>query len=234
MTMPFAVLPELTEKVRLEVFLPEIRMLAPGCPDEIIASYVRQAAIELADKTLCLKREATLALQGGVREYLLEPDDCVRVVSIDWVCDARGTRHFPKPHQPCVVPCAAGACWPTCQGAEFNPFEGYQWVTFKQPNSFILSFEPKVDMGVGMLVRMSVAPKRDACDIDELLYEKYAQDIHAGAAAFLLMMQNQPWYQPQMASILQKRWLTAQSKIAGDALVQESRGPFQMKAQRIV
>jgi hypothetical protein len=81
---------------------------------------------------------------------------------------------------------------------------------------------------------MSVAPTRDACEVDAMIYEKYAQDIHAGTAAFLLMMQGQTWYQPQLASILQKRWLTAQGKIAGDAMIQESRGSFTARAQRIV
>lgn len=233
---PFEI--ETTPKVKLDVFLPEIRMLTPGCPDEIIASYVRQAVIELSDKALALKREQWIQLQVGVREYLLAPDDCVRVVAIDWVCDETcgGRRYVPTPHLPCNIQCSVSACWPTCGPGQFVGFgfEAPQWVSFKQPNSFFVSFMPKCDMGIGMRVRMSVAPTRDACEIDQIIYEKYAQDIHAGAASYLLLMQGQSWYQPQLGSIMQKRWLTAQGKIAGDAMIQESRGPFSVRAQRIV
>lgn len=229
---------ETTPKVPLTVFLPEIRMLAPGCPDEIIASYVRQAIIEVSDKGLAIKREQFVFLQAGVREYLLEPDDCVRVVAIDWVCDetCNGRRMIPLPHLPCRMECSNSNCWPTCGTGQFVNFgfEGPAWCTFKQPNSFWLSWTPRCDMGIGIRVRMSVAPKRDACEVDQFIYEKYAQDIHAGAAAYLLMMQGQPWYQPQLAAILQRRWLTAQGKIAGDVMLQESRGPFTARAQRIV
>lgn len=220
-------------KVNIERFLPEVRMLAPGCPDEVIGSYVRQAAIEIADRTLALKRHVQVALQIGVRTYLVEPDDCTRVVSMDWVCDFRGRRHFPKPNAPCVVPCAS-VCAPYCQWGSFNPFEGYNWISFRQPNIVEVSWLPDCDVAVGASIRLSVAPKRDACELDELLYEKYAQDVHIGAAKFLLAMQSQPWYQPQMAAKYEKDWAKILAKIATDAIMQESRGPNQATAQRIV
>lgn len=225
-------------KVGLDVFLPEIRMLAPGCPDEIIASYVRQAIIELSDKGLAIKREQWVLLQAGTQEYLLEPDDCVRVVSIDWVCDEEcgGRRFIPVPHIPCRVGCSTGHCWPMCGAGEFVNFgfEGPGWVTFLQPNQFFISWMPRCDTGIAMRVRMSVAPKRDACEVDEFLYEKYAQEIHAGAASYLLVMPGQQWYQPQLAAAMHKRWLTAQARVAGDVMLQFSRGPLTVRAQRIL
>lgn len=220
-------------KVKLEEFLPEVRLMVPGCPDEIIASYVRQAVIEVADRTLAFKRMVPIELQIGVRSYALEAEDCTRVVAIDWICDYRGRRHFPKPNAPCVMPCATW-CNPACSWGSFNPFEGYNWASFKQPNVLELSFMPDCDVATGMAVRLTVAPTRDACDVDRIAYDKYAQDIHVGAAKSLLALQQQAWYQPQMAAKYERDWQRILGKIATDAIVQESRGPFQATAQRFV
>jgi hypothetical protein len=131
------------------------------------------------------------------------------------------------------MPCAQ-LCSPTCNYGAVNPFEGYHWATFRQPNELELSFVPDCDVAPGFSVRMTVAPTRDACDVDLLAYEKYAQDIHAGAAKWLLAMQGQPWYQPQMAVKYERDWMRVLGKVATDAILQESRGPFQAHAQRIV
>lgn len=226
-------LEEETPKVDLSVFLDEVRLMAPGCPEEIIASYVRQAAIEAADRSLLLKRTGQILWQAGVRLYPLEADDCTRIVNIDWICDYRGRRHYPKPNAPCVLPCER-ICNPMYANAVADVQLDWRWATFRQPNELELGFTPLCDVAPGLSVRFSVAPTRDACEIDALLYEKYAQDIHKGAAQWLLAMPNQPWTNVAMAGKYERDWMRSLTKFSTDALLQESRGPFQATAQRIV
>lgn len=229
------------DKLPLDEFLPELRLLVAGVPSEIAGAYIRHAAIEFAERSLVLKRELTIALQCGVQEYLLEPpdEDVVRTVAIDWVCDARGQRHFVRPTAPCMLDCPCtcpGACdaGPLAQTAPW-PMEAITLpVWFKQPNSLFVSRPVRADFDTALRVTLSVAPKREACELDRVLFERYLMGLVAGAASYLLLQPKQTWYAPQLGAKMEKDFKIASTRAATDALLRESRGPFRAHAQRIV
>lgn len=229
------------DKLTLDEFLPELRMIVNGVPSEIAGAYIRHAAIEFAERSLVLKREVAIDLQCGVQEYLLEPpdDDAVRTVAIDFVCDRRGHRHHVRPNQPCALDCAC-----VCPGAsemdplhQTGPWLGFAEtmpVWFKQPNSLFVGRNVRADFSTDLRVTLSVAPKREACELDRLLFERYLMGIVAGAASHLLAQPKQDWYAPQLVTKFDREFKIAQTRAATDALLQESRGPFRVHAQRVV
>lgn len=229
------------DKVTLEEFLPELRLLANNVPSDIAAAYIRTAAIEFAERTAAVKRSVFVDLQCGVQQYLLEPpdEDSSRTVSIDWICDTRGRRHYLRPNQPCELTCACvcpGACdvgplqqtgpWPT--QTVFLPM----W--FEQPNTLVVRQNVRFDGQTGLRVNLNVAPKRDACDLDRVLFERYLMTLVNGAAGYLLLQQKQDWYNPQLAKECERKFKIGMAQGATDALIGESRGPFRAHAQRIV
>ena len=229
------------EMVPLDDFLPELRLIAAGVPSEIAASYIRTAAIEFAERSLVLKREVFVDLQCGVQEYLLEPseDDTMRTIAIDFVCDSRGRRHFVRPNEPCLLNCPC-LCTIGCDTGPLQqtgpmPFETL-WLPlwFKQPNSLFVRAPVRSDGRADLRVTLSVAPKRDACELDRVLLERYLMGIVAGAAGYLLLQPKQDWYAPQLGAKYQRDFKIAQAYAATNALINESRGPFRVHAQRVV
>jgi hypothetical protein len=230
------------DKVALDEFLPELQLLVSGVPSEIAAAYVRTAAIEFAERSLVLKRDVHVDLQCGVQEYLLEPpdEDTSRTIAIDFVCDDRGRRHVVRPNEPCnlICPCF---CGPGCNESGYPlhdvgpyPLNASLPVWFKQPNSLFVLEPVRADFETPLRVTMSIAPDRDACDVDRLLYQRYLMPIVMGAASYLMLMPKQDWYAPQLAQKMEKDFKIAQARAAIDAMIGVSRGPFRAHAQRIV
>lgn len=229
------------DKVPLDDFLPELRLIANGVPAEIAGGYIRHAAIEFAERSLTLKREVFVDLQCGVQEYLLEPpdEDVVRTVAIDWICDTQGRQHFLRPNEPCLLNCpclcpGAGELQPLQQTGPFAMQTTWLPMWFRQPNSLIVQSRVQWDGQTGLRVKLSVAPKREACELDRLLFQRYFMGIVQGAAAYLLMQPKQDWSNPQLGAKYERDFKIAQARAATDALIGESRGPFRAHAQRIV
>lgn len=233
------------DKVPLEEFVPELRLIANGVPSDIAAAYIRNAAIEFCERSAVLKREVFVDLQCDVREYLLEPDDVdtTRTVSIDWICDARGQRHYLRPNQPCQLECPC-FCGPGCEAGPLQQTGPYTrettWLPlfFKQPNTLSVQWPSRVllrfDGESALRVNLNVAPRRDACDLDRVLFERYLLKIVAGAAGYLLQQPKQDWSNPQLGLKYERDFKIGMAQGATDALIGESRGPFRAHAQRVV
>lgn len=229
------------DKVPLEEFLPELRLIANGVPSDIGAAYIRTAAIEFCERSAVLKREVFVDLACNVQEYLLEPPDeePMRTVSIDFICDARGQRHYLRPNQPCLINCPCfcpGACDAgPLQQTGISPIQT-TWLPlwFKQPNSLFVRAPVRVDTVGALRVNLNVAPKRDACALDRVLFDRYLMTLVAGAAGYLLMQPKQDWSNPQLGAQYTRDFKTGQARGATDALIGESRGPFRAHAQRVV
>jgi len=229
------------DKVPLEEFLPELRLIANGVPSEIGTAYIRNAAIEFCERSAVLKREVFVDLQCNVQEYLLEPpdEDPMRTVSIDFICDARGQRHYLRPNQPCLLDCPC-LCPGSCDAGPLQqtgiaPIQT-TWLPlwFQQPNSLFVRSPVRTDTIGALRVNLNVSPKRNACELDRVLFERYLLTIVAGAAAYLLMQPKQDWSNPQLGAKYERDFKIGQARGATDALIGESRGPFRAHAQRVV
>jgi hypothetical protein len=232
---------DVPDKVALAEFLPELRMIANGVPSDIAEAYVRNAAIEFCERSAVVKREVFVDLQCDVQEYLLEPpdSDSMRTVSIDFICDARGQRHYLRPNQPCQLncPCLCAGAWEggPLQQTGTAPLQ-IAWLSlwFQQPNSLFVRSPVRADTQGALRVSLNVAPKRDACDLDRVLFDRYLMTLVAGAAGYLLMQPKQDWSNPQLAAKYERDFKIGQARGATDALIGESRGPFRATAQRVV
>jgi hypothetical protein len=242
-------------QVELEKFLPELLLSAPGCPQEIAASYVRQAAIDMAESSSMLRRIVRVDLQAGVQSYLVEPPDCVRTIGITRVINSLGGNgqgfgfgvggyrmvpdDTPIPFDGCLtmpLGCCGGA-FPD-GGGGFGIGTGYGYgppvARFTQPNELLVSPIPQCDGDLGLRVELIVAPTRETCTLDRVYYDRYAPALVSGALMYLYRLPKQDWTDYNLGQKMEtefKKWTT---KAAGDRLLGAARGPFRLVTPRIL
>jgi hypothetical protein len=107
-------------------------------------------------------------------------------------------------------------------------------VWFEQPNVFNVRPIPRFDLDLGFVVEISVVPDRDACEVDELLYQRYAPTIVAGALSYLQLQQGQPWSNPGLAQANKRQFNVGAARALGDVLVGTAGGNHRLTARRIV
>lgn len=230
-----------TKMVPLSVFTPELILTAPQVNADIADNFVRQAAIDFVEASHCLKRDVIVETQAGVEDMLLTPGDGTRIDRIDQVCDFRGNYYSVLPERPCYVPCGltcATVCGPFGSWARWG---GQSWlptsslvVWFEQPNVLHVRPVPVCDIELGMTVKASVVPNRDACELDELLYQKYQMKIVAGALAYLFEMPDKPWTNLALAAAKRKEAYFGSAKALGDSMTGARQGVHKMTTARFV
>lgn len=218
--------------VGLDVFLPELLLTAPALPSDIAASYIRQAIIDLAEQSNCLRRHLFVEAQAGAGDYLLEPPDCTHTNKIVKVCDRQGGDYFVRPGGHCEVPCAV-SCADVCGHGSWFPMQHLQ-VWFEQPNVLNIRPVPRVDLDLGYTVEISVTPDRDACEVDEILYQRYSPTIVAGALSYLQLQAGQPWSNPGLSKANKDAFKIGSARALGDVLLGAASGPQRLTTRRIV
>ncbi|EER0916694.1 hypothetical protein F9643_003137 [Escherichia coli] len=193
-------------KVSLEAFLPELSLEIPELSDDILMHYVRNAAIEFAERSLALQREITMCLQPCVPDYILEAPDCMRIVSLHKV-KTNGKRAYADCAQCCV-------------------FDDLQ-VMWQKPD--ILWVRPVPVEPQEITVVVSVAPHHDACELDEILLTRYKEAILAGTRAQLYGLQRRPWTS-LVSAVEQRKEFDRRIAAAGtDRLLQGRTGRVRMQ-----
>jgi hypothetical protein len=226
------------KKVPLHVFTPELILAVPQVPTDIAESYIRQSAIDLVEQSHCLKRDIAIATQAGVSDYQLEPGDGTHTDKIDQVCDWLGRPYTVLPNKPCFPPCGVRCvdfCAPGTNGGlgTFAPLSPVvAW--FEQPNEFHVNPVPQVDVDLGFMVKLSVIPDRDACDLDELLYQRYQPAIVAGALAYLYEMPDKAWTNIALSVAKRKESNMKTARALGDAMTGAKQGVHRMTTARFV
>ena len=80
---------------------------------------------------------------------------------------------------------------------------------------------------------IAVAPKRDACEVDEIMYERYLDAVVSGTLAELYKMANASWHNAALAQLRDAQYAQKVSGIGVDRVLGKSMGPFKLKPARI-
>ncbi|QEY24780.1 hypothetical protein D0T90_10135 [Neisseria animalis] len=175
--------------VPLAEFLPRVRLIAKGVPDDVALDYIGQAAFEFAVKTRLLKRELVFDVQADVQDYYLEAGECEQVHlirKIDLDCDVCGT-----------ASCAVDAGYCANQNLLFD---------FEPPEKIWLKKRPDADAENAFRVEYVAAPTQTACEVDRLLFDRYQDAVVSGALAYLLLMRQYDFAAPQLADRYESRF----------------------------
>ncbi|MFU2079362.1 hypothetical protein ACLSYV_03560 [Avibacterium avium] len=183
------------EFVDLELFLPRVTLVAKGVPDDVAIEYLRQACQQLARDSWLLKREVSLDVQAGVKDYYLHCGDNEQVHYVDNI--------------------SLGKCK---QGYfRYKPLARYrdENIAFEPSDKILLTHLPQQDRERHLFVHYFAIPTQNACQVDKLIYDRYHDVVVNGALADLLLMRQYEFADPQMAMVYEKRFKQgiAQAKI---------------------
>ena len=198
-------------KVPLDEFLPELSLEVPELPADIIMNYVRSAAIEFAERTHVLQREITICLQPCVGNYILDAPDCTRIVAVSGICRGGTCRSQVTrlTSSPCFVAGFGSSAW------------------WERPD--IIWFHPAPSLPSEAVVRVSVAPAVDACEVDAILFNEHKEAIQAGARARIYNIPRRPWSSAPHAEEQRKEFLRRIASAGTARLLGGNIGAVKMK-----
>jgi hypothetical protein len=229
----------------IDDFLPEVMIAAPQVPEEIVANYVRQAAIEFCQRTHVFKQTLPVNLQACVHEILLDAECDMQIVSIRALCPSRDTtpmqneQHddystaYQNPHQymgkgggggqtyqgsytlvperPCQLSCNGTSVW------------------FTPPGTLTVPIPPKRDHEGAMFALVSVAPKEEACELPESLYQRYRRYITAGALAEIHQLKTSGVYDLALSKEKRRQFDAGVTGASIERLLGYGTGPIRIK-----
>lgn len=193
------------ETVPLSYFIDEL-MLLDGIEQPMAEDYIRKAVIDFCTRTQVLRRETEVELIACADEYILDIDDCERVVSIQDVCGYEVLRK---------APCTQ----PNCHG---------RFIWFVSPNNIKISPTP-IESGQKVKVVVAVAPKQDCCEVDSLIYENYRETIIDKALSLLYRVKQDRWFDLQLSMAHEKDYMRGITQASADRLIGVRRGRIEMK-----
>ena len=212
------------EKVPVGAFLPKITYALTtedGSLDEDAAvSYIVDTVIDFANRTRLLRREVRLRLQPCVDTYKVNAQDCVEIVALLRACHD-GYPMTIVPREQCGRGCSI-SCVP-------------RTVSLDEDGILHVSPPPAHDETTSFIeLTLAVAPQRDACEVDAVLYAKYAQTIVAGTLAELYKNGSAPWFNLNLAQIREAEYNRRLSAAGVDRILGRATGPFKMRGVKIV
>lgn len=197
---------EMIDTVPFSYFIDEL-MLLDGIEQTMAEDYIRKALIDFCTKTQILRRTTEIELIACADEYLLDLDECERVVSIQSICGYEVLKN-----EPCT---------------QLNCNGRYVW--FVPPNNLKINPTP-VQSGDKVRVVVAVAPKQDCCEVDRLIYENYRDIIIDKALAMLYLIKQARWYDLNLSQYHERLYRAGIVQAATDRLVGVTRGKIKMRS----
>lgn len=200
-------------KVSLDEFTVELSFEFTGVPIDMLAHYVREAAIDFAARSRVLLREILVKVQACIPNYLVEPDDCMDISAIV------GVKNLQCGRAALYRRFNSYNCCTTC-----SPHRQIEW---KIPDTIWIA--PVPTQAEDMILKCYVKPKRDACELDTVLLSEYKDAILHGARYRLYSISNRAWTSREAARMSQVEFERSIASARADKLLAGRKGPIQVK-----
>ena len=172
---------------------PRIAPSVPGCPRPTIEQYVRDAAIEVCEKTLVWRYEQPLIrLTPGVYDYDYETPDYTEVVAIIHAA-VNGDPITP------LVQEDVHRLYPAWPSVDVNTRSAPRHISQFDPDQFILAPTPDNSKLYDIKLFVALKPTPDADGMDKTPFDECEQLIIHGALQHLLLLPNRSWTDRELA-----------------------------------
>lgn len=180
-----------------EDFLPYVLPDAPGAAELVVIQAIRNACIEFCEKSLVLTRDHDpITVVQNTVDYDLEPPDGYIVVKVQkaWLEN--------NPLDPLAPDFVREA-------ATYNRlFSSYE-STPSTPQRFLQKDERSISLWPvpdkkyqnGLTLRVALKPTRASTEIEDVVFEDYAETIAHGALYRLMMSAGKPYSNEKMAAV---------------------------------
>lgn len=175
---------------RYEAFLPEVLPYVPECPEQVAINAVRNACIEFCEKSqYWLYDHDPINGVAHMSTYELDLPTCTTAAR---VMDAWYNNIPLTPRGEDEIKRTYPFDWRELEG---NPVFFVQ----QTQNEVILVPKPLISASQALKLIVVLKPTRDSVDIDDEIYELWAEAIGYGARARLHGLPNQPFSDPLAA-----------------------------------
>ena len=151
------------------ILFPELRVIAPELPDDMLLHYIRHSAIEFATRSQLVVQEHCIDIQPCVAEYDLHLTDQERFISFQDKTVNDGC--------PSMSACSDKS---SCEETECN---GYV-ITWSAPRQRLM-LSPEPSRASKLCLKIAVAPSLIACEFDPRLINDNYKGILYGALTAL-------------------------------------------------
>ena len=212
------------EFVPLTEFLPQVRVVAKGVPDDVALELIGMVLIDFARNTKISRRTAIIDVQAGVRDYYIEAGDNEQVhllhgLDYGHCAQRRGDAiDLLRGYSFGLNGCSCQGCNVPIQRCENHIY------SFEPPNKIILKKTPMMDKEAGLRMDYIAIPTQGACEVDKLIFDRYQSVIVAGALANLLLFRKYDFSDPQLAAIYERKYKTGENQCKIDVVSQFKQG----------
>lgn len=183
----------------------------PGAPENLVLQEIRNAVIELCEKTLIVQRDhPPVTSISTINDYDFDPPDgwlVTKIMRMWFKGDVMVPHHLDNSSE-------FNGTWEYNRDLVYGPRpEGANPKFYTQKNElgFIVWPAPKDTIADAITLRVALKPTRicpDPCDqIPDEIFEDYAEVIASGAKRRLMLAPKKPYSDPQQATVEQGLFL---------------------------
>lgn len=197
--------------VDYEAFLQEVLPYVHDCPEHVAVAAVRNACIEFCDRShYVLYETPSIDALAGVASYELTlPDGMTIARIVDGWCFGLPLRPKSEDDVRAIFPLD----WRNMVGRP-------QYVTHITASTVVVVPRPQEGAVEAMTFIVALRPTRASTVVEDVLYERFAEQIGWGARARLYATPNQPYSDPTQGLYYLARFRTA----IAEATIERNRG----------
>lgn len=181
-----------------ESFFPYVLPDVVGAPEPLVVHHIRNACIEFCEKSLILTRDHDpITVIQGICDYDLEPPGGYLVIKVQraWLEN--------NPLDPIAPDFVREAAVYNRLFASYNAESRSTPHYYLQKDERTISLWPLPDRKFvnGLTLRVALKPTRTSTDIEDVIFEEYAEAIAAGALFRLQASPGKAYTNPEMAVV---------------------------------
>lgn len=172
---------------RYDAFLPEVLPYARECPELVAINAIRNACIDFCDRSLwLLYHHDPIDIIANESSYILElpAGTCSARILDAW--------YDTLPLAPIAEDTLKNMFASDWRVATGKP----SFYTHLDPDEVVLAPMPQTALSGGLTMIVALRPTRASTEVDDTVFERWAEGIGFGARARLHEMPNQPFYDP--------------------------------------
>jgi hypothetical protein len=169
-------------------FLPDVLPYAPDCPELVAIQQLRSATIEFCERTDYVRYDhPAIDVVGGVGAYTLTaPAETTVSRVLDGYHSGRRITAISED----TLAAHYSQNWSEQEGRPI-----YFFLT--EPGNVTIVPKPQTSQDDALRFVVALRPSRDSSTCHDILFERFAEVISAGARSRLYEMNGQPFYDPQ-------------------------------------
>jgi len=172
----------------------------PGCPFPVIEKFVRDAAIEVCEKTLVWKYEQpSIRLTPGIHDYPYEPPTQAEVHAYIWVTIND------DPITPLTIE-QLYSIYPAWPNSDPEALAKPQHISHLNPDNFVVAPLPDDDEDYDVNMLVALKPLRTATGMDQTVLDEIENAVMDGALAALYRLPEKPWTDKSLAEYHSKQF----------------------------